>query len=130
ERAGEDDAALADLLADPPLPADWFCASEQGALHPRAGVVRPSAVVAGMLKDAEVQFEAEVKTLERAGEGWIVRAPDGRAMLKADAVVLACGPALTRFEAASFLPIALSHGQVEWGKAVPPARALTSGAYL
>ena len=45
----------------------------------------------------------------------MLRAPDGRAVLKADAVVLACGAALDAFEPAAFLPIELSRGQIEWG---------------
>ncbi len=131
QRVDEHDAALADLLADPPLLADWLSAMADGALHPRAGVVRPSAVVEAMLRDAQLQFEAEVRTLERADDGrWILRASDGRATLKADAVVLACGAALTRFEPASFLPIGLSHGQVEWGSGAPPPRAITRGSYV
>jgi tRNA 5-methylaminomethyl-2-thiouridine biosynthesis bifunctional protein len=44
--------------------------------------------------------------------------------------VLACGSALSRFAAASFLPIALSRGQIEWGRASPPAHALVRGNYL
>jgi tRNA 5-methylaminomethyl-2-thiouridine biosynthesis bifunctional protein len=50
--------------------------------------------------------------------------------MQADAVVLACGPALTQFDAASFLPITLSRGQIEWGKGLSPARALTQGSYV
>lgn len=131
QRADADDEALADLRADPPLPADWFAALSDGVLHARAGVVRPRAALDAMLRDAQVQFEAEVKTLERAdGGGWILRAPDGRAMLKADAVVLACGAKLGAFDAASFLPIALSYGQVEWGAGRAPPRALTQGNYV
>lgn len=124
-------AALADLLSDPPLPEDWFSALTNGAaLHARAGLVRPLAAIKRMLADAQVQFEAQVHSLDRSGEAWTLRAPDGRAMLKADAVVLACGAALTRFAPASFVPIALSRGQVEWGAARAPARALVRSNYV
>jgi tRNA 5-methylaminomethyl-2-thiouridine biosynthesis bifunctional protein len=44
--------------------------------------------------------------------------------------VLACGAALTRFEPASFLPITLSRGQIEWGEGPAPARALVRGNYV
>jgi tRNA 5-methylaminomethyl-2-thiouridine biosynthesis bifunctional protein len=125
------ETALADLLKDPPLPEDWLAALPNGAaLHPRAGVVRPRAAVEAMLRAAQVQFEAEVTSLDRSGGGWVLRAPDGRAMLKADAVVLACGAALTRFEPASFLPIALSRGQIEWGEGPAPPRALVRSNYV
>jgi tRNA 5-methylaminomethyl-2-thiouridine biosynthesis bifunctional protein len=74
--------------------------------------------------------ESPVQTLEPGESGWTLRAPDNRALLKVDAVVLACGAAVTQFEAASFLPIALSRGQIEWGKGAPPKRAITRGSYV
>jgi tRNA 5-methylaminomethyl-2-thiouridine biosynthesis bifunctional protein len=124
-------AAFADLTADPPLPDDWLVAADGGGLwHPRAGLVDPQAAVAAMLVDAQVIYESPVRTLEAVGDSWLLRAPDGRALMQADAVVLACGPALTQFDAASFLPITLSRGQIEWGKGLSPARALTQGSYV
>ena len=45
-------------------------------------------------------------------------------------MVLACGAALAQFEPASFLPVAISHGQIEWGKGPAPAHALTRGSYV
>jgi tRNA 5-methylaminomethyl-2-thiouridine biosynthesis bifunctional protein len=125
------EAALADLLRDPPLPEDWFAPAPNGAaLHARAGLVRPLRAIERMLADAHVQVEAEVQSLDRSGDGWILRAPDGRALLKADAVVLACGAALTRFAPAGFIPIELSLGQVEWGQGHAPEKALVRGAYV
>ena len=124
-------AALADLLADPPLPRDWFAAAGDGAaLHPRAGLVRPLEAIKAMLASAQLMLEAPVETMERAGAGWVLRAPDQRAMLKADAVVLACGPALSQFAAAKFLPLEISYGQIEWGPGAAPAHALSQGAYV
>jgi tRNA 5-methylaminomethyl-2-thiouridine biosynthesis bifunctional protein len=132
ERADEKRAeALADLLADPPLPPDWFAALPGGAaLHLRAGLVDPRAAVAAMLADAQVLYETPIETLERAEGGWILRTPDQRAVLRADAVVLACGPALARFAPASFMPLELSHGQIEWGEGAAPPYALTRGSYV
>jgi tRNA 5-methylaminomethyl-2-thiouridine biosynthesis bifunctional protein len=131
QRAQEGSAgALADLLQDPPLPEDWFGRLGDGAVHTRAGLVRPQAAIARMLHDAEVIFESPVQRLEPHGDGWTLRSPDGRALLRADAVVLACGAALTLFEPASFLPITLSRGQIEWGKGKPPPRAITCGSYV
>lgn len=128
---GREAEALADLLADPPLPEDWLRAlSASTALHPRAGVVRPLKAIEAMLRGAQLLDEAPVRTLEPDGDGWIVRAQDGRAVLKADAVVLACGAALTQFEAASFLPITLSRGQIEWGEGAQRAHAITRGSYV
>ncbi|HRP10474.1 MAG TPA: FAD-dependent 5-carboxymethylaminomethyl-2-thiouridine(34) oxidoreductase MnmC, partial [Terricaulis sp.] len=122
--------ALADLIADPPLPPGWFAPlGENAVLHPRAGLVRPQAAIKAMLADAQLLLEAPVQRMERAGEGWVLYAPDGRAMLKADAVVLACGAALAQFEPAGFLPLQISHGQIEWGQGAAPARAIMQSAY-
>lgn len=130
QRADDDGAALADLLNDPPLPPDWFTRRASGAFHPRAGLIDPQAAIRAMLKGAEVQFEAQVGVLEVSGDGWILRAPDRRALMRVDAVVLACGAALTQFEPASFLPITLSRGQIEWGEGAPLPHAITQGSYV
>ena len=123
--------ALNDLLNDPPLPADWFSRLPSGAaFHARAGVVKPQAAIERMLEGASVILESPVQRLDRDGDGWVVVAPDGRALLKADAVVLACGAALTQFEPAAFLPLAISYGQIEWGTGAPPEHALTRGSYV
>ncbi|HYD86689.1 MAG TPA: bifunctional tRNA (5-methylaminomethyl-2-thiouridine)(34)-methyltransferase MnmD/FAD-dependent 5-carboxymethylaminomethyl-2-thiouridine(34) oxidoreductase MnmC [Vitreimonas sp.] len=126
-----DGEALADLIADPPLPHDWFSGLAHGAaLHARAGLVRPVAAAAAMLARAHVLFESPAHAIERADGGWILRAPDGRALMKADAVVLACGAALRQFGPAQFLPLQLSRGQVEWGEGPAPAHAKVRGSYV
>jgi tRNA 5-methylaminomethyl-2-thiouridine biosynthesis bifunctional protein len=51
-------------------------------------------------------------------------------LLKADAVILACGPALRQFAPASFLSITLSRGQIEWGEGSAPRHAIADGAYV
>lgn len=126
-----DAVALADLLADPPLPDDWFAALGEGVLHARAGLVRPLAAINAMLRGASVLHETPVRSLERADDGgWVLRGEGARAVLKADAVVLSCGAALKQFEPAAFLPITLSRGQIEWGSGRAPAHALTRGSYV
>jgi tRNA 5-methylaminomethyl-2-thiouridine biosynthesis bifunctional protein len=123
--------ALADILNDPPLPEDWMRAlPNSAALHARAGVVRPLDVLCAFLRDAHVMLDAPVAALKQAGEGWTLSAPDGRALLKADAVVLTCGAALRQFSAAKFLPIELSRGQIEWGAGEAPSRARTQSNYV
>lgn len=124
------EAALRDLLNDPPLPEDWLRAHGDGALHARAGLVRPVEALRALIGDASLQLEAGVVVLERADDGWILRAEDGRAMLKADAVVLACGAAITAFQPAGFLPVTLSRGQIEWGTGAAPEHAITRGSYV
>lgn len=128
---GADREAMVELLADPPLPEDWLGAAPDGAmLHARAGLVRPVRALEALLSRATVLFESSVESLERVEGGWLLRAPDKRALLKADAVVLACGPALQQFEPARFLPLQLSRGQVEWGAGAPPPHAIVRGSYL
>jgi tRNA 5-methylaminomethyl-2-thiouridine biosynthesis bifunctional protein len=123
--------ALADLLVDPPLPNDWFSTlADASALHARAGIVRPRAAIEAMIDGAQVLREARVQSFERLEHGWLLRTADGRAMLKADAVIIACGATLSAFEPARFLPIALSRGQIEWGQGEAPRRALTQSAYV
>lgn len=125
-------SAFTDLLADPPLPEDWLAPLPSGAaMHLRAGLVRPGAAVTAMLRGSALICETRVTALERAGEGWILRAEDGRALLKADAVVLACGAAMAQFEPVRFLPIQLSRGQIEWGALTgePLRQAITQGSY-
>jgi tRNA 5-methylaminomethyl-2-thiouridine biosynthesis bifunctional protein len=123
--------ALADLLNDPPLPNDWMRALPNGAaLHGRAGIVRPVQVLRAFLRDAHVMLDAPVAALEQSGEAWTLRAPDGRALLKADAIVLACGAALKQFAPAKFLPIELSRGQIEWGAGAAAMHAITESNYV
>lgn len=125
-----DRAALADIVADPPLPPDWMCAFGEGALHRRAGLLRPLRAIERMLEGATLMTETAVEAIDASGAGWVVSGRGGRAIVKADAVVLACGAALASFAPARFLPLELSRGQIEWGAGAAPARALVSGSYL
>jgi tRNA 5-methylaminomethyl-2-thiouridine biosynthesis bifunctional protein len=122
---------LADILADPPLPPDWLAPFEGGsALHARAGLVRPRAALEYWMRGAEVRFGVEAKGLTRSGAGWRVLGADGRVLIEADAVVLACGAGLARFDSEGALPIELTRGQLEWGPAhALPARAVSGGSF-
>ncbi len=123
--------ALSDVLNDPPLPHDWMRALPNGAaLHARAGLVRPLPALRAFLSGAQVMCDAPVAALEFNRQAWRLIAADGRALLKADAVVLACGAALKGFAASKFLPIELSRGQLEWGQGRAPQHALAQGNYL
>lgn len=131
QRAREGEAvALADLLADPPLPADWFAALGDKALHPRAGVLAPLRAIEQMLAGATVLTDTAVANIDAVDGGWLLSGRGGRAIVRADAVVLACGAALAAFDATRFLPLDLSRGQIEWGAGPAPSHALVSGSYL
>lgn len=131
-RPGRNDAeALADLMADPPLPHDWFSpAPGGGVLHVRAGVAHPAAAVEQMLRKAQVMTGVSAAALERVGDAWSVRGADGRELVQAESVVLANGAGLTRLECASFLPTELSYGQIEWGNGAAPPAALVRSNYV
>jgi tRNA 5-methylaminomethyl-2-thiouridine biosynthesis bifunctional protein len=107
--------AFADLLNDPPLPPGWMKSAEKTALHLRAGVLNPKRVIAAWLSNVQVLFDAPIAGLKQSGEGWLLIAPDGKARLKADAVVLACGAALKDLDVAGFLPLTNVKGQIETG---------------
>ncbi|MBT9447246.1 MAG: bifunctional tRNA (5-methylaminomethyl-2-thiouridine)(34)-methyltransferase MnmD/FAD-dependent 5-carboxymethylaminomethyl-2-thiouridine(34) oxidoreductase MnmC [Hyphomonadaceae bacterium] len=130
---GDDDAmALADLLADPPLPETHFQNDAAGALHPRAGVVRPRAVLDALLNGVDVRCSVCIASLSRSPDGWTLHDAEGRAVCEASAVVIANGAALARFSQTRWLPLEYSRGQVEHGPldGAPPAHALSGDGYV
>jgi tRNA 5-methylaminomethyl-2-thiouridine biosynthesis bifunctional protein len=133
ERAKHDDqAALADLLADPPLPAPYFRAAGAGAaLHALSGTVAPVAVVEAFLAAAELRANTPVAAIERDGEGWLLRDPSGAFVQKSGAVVIAGGPNLAAFTQLDWLRLGISRGQVDWiGLSGPaPLHAVSGDGY-
>ena len=111
----EEAAALADLLADPPVPAEWFSADARGALHARAGVVRPRAVLDALLAGIDVRCGARVESIVQTERGWRLRDADGALLCEAAAVVVTSGAHLAHFSETSWLPLELSRGQTEHG---------------
>lgn len=125
------DEALQDLLADPPLPETHFQPHAAGALHVRAGVVAPRAVVASLLRDVDVRRGVTAVRLERGASGWEVFAADGAHIVSASAVVVCSGAALARFEQTRWLPLEFSRGQTEAGPldGAPLTHALSGDGY-
>jgi tRNA 5-methylaminomethyl-2-thiouridine biosynthesis bifunctional protein len=123
--------AFADLLHDPPLPADWLERNGDAALHARAGVLRPKLAIEAWLKNVTLMLDAPIAGLKQSGEGWLLIAPDGKARLKADAIVLACGASLQLLDVARFLPLSNVKGQIEWGPlaAGDLTRAIVQSSY-
>jgi tRNA 5-methylaminomethyl-2-thiouridine biosynthesis bifunctional protein len=123
-----DGEALADLLADPPLPEDWFRGLANGAAwHARAGLVRPRAVIEAFLRGADVRCGVEVSAIETSDAGVRLRTSAGD--IEADAIIIAAGATLAHFPQSRFIPIELSRGQIEWGQGVAPAHVHTHGSY-
>lgn len=119
--------ALADLIANPPLPEDWMRGGGEGLLHRRAGVVRPYDVVRAHAHGADIVFNAPITRLERSAGGWALV---GETVLDGfDAIVLANGPQLGAFAQTAFLPLEWTQGQVEWGAGARLDRARADGAY-
>lgn len=125
-----DAAILADFAADPPLPADLLEVRGSGLWHPRAGVLRPAAVLADWTSQAQVRCGAAVARLSRTALGWAAFDADHRCLGEGAAVVIASGPALANLEQTQWLTLHRSRGQIEFGSvARPPSCAVADGAY-
>lgn len=129
---GDDAVALADLLADPPLPQSHFHAEGTGACHPTAGVVRPRATLAALLRETDVRYGIGVSRLDRAEDGWKLYDANGDLAFEATAVVIANGAALACFEQTRWLPLERSRGQVEAGPldGAPLTHAISGDGYV
>lgn len=125
----EEEAALADLLADPPLPEDWFAADPRGAFHARAGVVRPRAVLESLLADVDVRLGADVMAIARTETGWRLSDARGETLCETSAVVIASGAHLARFAETAWLPLELSRGQIEHGGGATLPNAMSGDGY-
>jgi tRNA 5-methylaminomethyl-2-thiouridine biosynthesis bifunctional protein len=106
-------------------------------LFPQGGWARPGSVCAAMLAACgarlEQRFDVGSVTLERGGEGWLVRGADGAIVTTAPTVVLASGAGATGFAQAARLPLAAIRGQVTHlpAAALPPLSfVLCREAYL
>ncbi|MDB5444202.1 MAG: hypothetical protein JWP73_2578, partial [Phenylobacterium sp.] len=81
-------------------------------------VIDPARVLAAWAGEVRI---ARVAELRRAGEAWALIDPSGAEILRADAVILAAGPASTAL--APDLPLKPVRGQATWvlGERPPPA---------
>ena len=124
-------AALADLVADPPLPDTHFRFTDGGVLHVEAGIVRPRAAIDAMLAGSTLRLGVAIESLERVGEVWLLRDGDGRVVGEATAVVIANGVGLARFAQTRWAPLEFTRGQLEWGplRGSLPVHGLESGTY-
>ena len=106
--------ALASRLADMQLPADTAA-----LWHPRAGWVRPRALVEAWLATPGVRLvlRCELGRITRTAPRWQLFDTDDRPLGAFDRVVIAAGFESTRFAAS--LPLQPVRGQVEWGRMNP-----------
>lgn len=66
-----------------------FDEARGGIWFPEGGWVRPRTLVTALLRNLEVKFNSEVAELERSGQSWIARDPQGTAIASAPVVILA-----------------------------------------
>jgi tRNA 5-methylaminomethyl-2-thiouridine biosynthesis bifunctional protein len=126
-------AALADLAADPPLPAGLLRAHGPGLFHAGAGVLRPGAAVRALLAGADLRTRIAVEGARWDPEGWWLDTGKGPPLGPFAAVVLAGGPGLVRWPQTAWLPWQATAGQVDWGSVAPSARpghAVAAGPYV
>ncbi|MHB8285496.1 MAG: tRNA (5-methylaminomethyl-2-thiouridine)(34)-methyltransferase MnmD [Caulobacteraceae bacterium] len=86
-----------------------------GLAYAEALVIEPIKALAVWLEDVEV-VAGEVASLVRHGDGWRLLDASGAVISKADAVVLAAGPACLRLAPLALMPV---RGQACWTHAVP-----------
>ncbi|MBI1186533.1 MAG: FAD-dependent 5-carboxymethylaminomethyl-2-thiouridine(34) oxidoreductase MnmC [Alphaproteobacteria bacterium] len=120
---------LDDLLADPPLPEDWFArAADDAALHRRAGVIAPRAVLARLLDGCAVRAGA-VASIARTANGWRLCDAAGAAIIDAASVVIANGAGLAAFAQSAWAPVRAARGQLEFARGARMEGAVMNGAY-
>lgn len=124
-------AALADLLADPPLPPEHFHTVEGGALHAQAGVVAPRAAIEAMLEGVNVRVGGAVEALRRVPGGWQFCATGITTKAAATTVLIANGMSIGRYSQTGWAPLEYTRGQLEWGavRDLAPAHGLECGTY-
>lgn len=130
-RLGRNDrerAALADLVAEPPLPHTHMTPHEGGAWFAAAGVVDPAHALAAMLEGVEV-LHCSVSAIERDRDLWVLRNGEGAVCAEAEAVLLANGAGLARFSQSAWTPLEFSRGQIEWDDSVAPPHAIEGASY-
>lgn len=119
------DAAEAERLSGCPTPRGglWFG---------RAGCLHPQALCPALAEGTPVRLHTRVGGLERTAGGWLLRDPDGGAVMEAAAVVLALGAALPDLWPQADWPLGRSRGQITFlpASAAGPRRAVSFGGYL
>ncbi len=126
------EAAMADLLANPPLPGALLQPHPDGAWHPRAGIIKPHACLEALLRGAIVRPASPVSEIVAEGGGLRLQDEVGLEIASAAVVVAAGGAGAGRLVPGLLSPVlTLSRGQVEWGHHVaPPRHAIAGGPYV
>mgnify|MGYP000285279756 CR=1 FL=1 len=103
-----------------------------GLWLPRAGAIRPRAVVAALAHGLPQRPRTPVAGLMRGASGWLLLDPRGHAFLQVPLVVLAAGCLTPRLWPDAGLPVTPRRGQIsrlDGGPGTPDA-AVTFGGYL
>jgi tRNA 5-methylaminomethyl-2-thiouridine biosynthesis bifunctional protein len=117
--------ALSEQLSQATLPTDGLPA--QAHWHPKAGWLRPAALVRALLATPNVTWQgaAQVTRLERVSGTWQVFGAQDQLLAEVPLVVLATAFGTRQFTQDD-LPLNALRGQVSWGwqDVAPPAAAL------
>ena len=114
-----------------PLPDGFMGPQDNGLYFPQAGIVEPETYLAELLSDTPVIRE-QVQKFTRVDDRWQVTTKTGEHQF--DAVLVANATAAHRFCQLRGLPIAASHGQIDYfphgaGPQKAPDHALAGDGY-
>jgi tRNA 5-methylaminomethyl-2-thiouridine biosynthesis bifunctional protein len=106
-----DAGRIADLSADPVLPATLLTGDGEHLLHKGGGVVRPASLRKALLGQIKV-VEASVADLVSTDGQWVCQSADGAEIARADACVVAAGPGIEALLGQRHLPLEGRAGQL------------------
>ena len=94
---GRDQARLADLAENPPLPPDWLIPGPQaGLVHRTGGLAYPDRLLPALSQSA-IRHPVHVASLEASAAGWTALDAQGAVLAQADICIVAAGPNLLKF---------------------------------
>lgn len=125
-------ARLADLAADPPLPAALLAPAPDGAglLHRAGGIAEPAVGLERWTQGARRLAPGRIASLVRDGDLWSARNADGAQVWRGPHVVLACGADdLPAIADAAPDPVQRARGQLSMAPAPDARGATAAGVY-
>lgn len=104
-----------------------------GLWYANAGCIEPSKLCQAIAAGLNVQYEQEIRQIEREGDGWVLKTQNGDAF-DADAIVLAMAGETSQFVEQFDLPLRGRRGQVSYmaagDKTAGMKHAVSYGGYM